>query len=352
MAKMASNFFIMRRRNKPIVRISCSLLLLTILFLDSNPLEATQEVERPEVHAEFGFGVFPWSAEGMESLSSEEVRMLLSGFHRGWSVDKFIEETERPRVRILTLMDDLESALLVRGRNDFNMRPGLPVLREEDVRKADPLLERNTREFVQIINDHWDEVEAFRSSLEADQEFPEPENLYRILVGGVLLGGMIDALYDEGTLMPGPPRRARRGEGYYAWMVEGAEGHNYLVHQTARVGRHEVFSVGPVAEENLRIQLDDLAAEGPVYETEDARRWRIFTSVFSRDYLIPYLKTQRNDIFDIHSDIEASDYSAIGEFVAWYYQSLVERTADSLVASGRMAAPGTFFKYALRESRR
>ncbi len=233
--------------------------------------------------------------------------MLLSGFHRGWSVDKFIEETERPRVRILTLMDDLESALLVRGRNDFNMRPGLPVLREEDVRKADPLLERNTREFVQIINDHWDEVEAFRSSLEADQEFPEPENLYRILVGGVLLGGMIDALYDEGTLMPGPPRRARRGEGYYAWMVEGAEGHNYLVHQTARVGRHEVFSVGPVAEENLRIQLDDLAAEGPVYETEDARRWRIFTSVFSRDYLIPYLKTQRNDIFDIHSDIEASE---------------------------------------------
>ena len=76
-----------------------------------------------------------------------------------------------------------------------------------------------------------------------------------------------------------------------------------------------------------------------------------FASVFSRDYLLPYIKTQRSDLLSVHADIEASKYSALAEFVAWYYQELVQRTADSLVASGRIEAPETSYKYALREAR-
>ena len=322
-----------------------------LLIWSQSFLVAQEPVERPEVHAEFGFGVLPWSSEAIESLASEDVRMLISGLHRGWSVDKFIDETDKPRLSILTIMDELESTRLVRGRNDFNMRPGFPVLRAQDLVRVDPLLQRSTGELVQIFEDHWDELETFVTSLEAGQEFPELQNMYRIVVGGVLLGGMVDVLYDDKTLMPTPPRRARRNEAYYVWMVEGEQNRDYLVRQTARVGRHQVFSVGPVAEDNLRIQIDELANEGPVYETEDARRWRVFASVFSRDYILPYLKAQRGDILDVHPEIEASRYSALAEFVAWYYQELVQRTADSLVVNGRIEAPETSYKYALREPR-
>ena len=322
-----------------------------LLSLSQSSLEAQRPAERPEVHSEFGFGVLPWSSEAVERLAPEDVRMLISGLHRGWSVDKFIDETEQPRLRILTIMDELETAGLVRGRTDFDMRPGFPVLQEQDLVEIDPLLERSADEFTQIIEDHWGEFETFVRSLDAGQEFPELQNMYRLVVGGVLLGGMVDVLYDDQTLMPGAPRRARRGEEYYAWMVEGQESRSYMVRQSVRVGRHQVFSVGPVADENLRIQIDVLAQDSPVYETEDARRWRVFTSVFSRDYLLPYIKAQRSQFLDIHSDIEASKYSALAELVAWYYQELVERTEDSLVANGRIEAPATSYKYALREPR-
>ncbi len=341
----------MNQRNKRISPFRYVLCLLALLSLSQNSLEGQTPVERPEVHAEFGFGFLPWSSEAIESLDSEDVRTLISGLHRGWSVDKFINETERPRLRILTIMDELETAGLVRGRSDFDMRPGFPVLFEQDLVAIDPLLERSTREFTEIIEDHWDEIETFHRSLTAGQEFPEPQNMYRLVIGGVLLGGMIEVLFDDKTLLPGAPRRARRGDTYYTWMVEGEENRSYLLRQTDRVGRHEVFSVGPVAEENVRIQIDVVAQEGPVYETEDARRWRVFTSVFSRDYLLPYIKSQRSNFLSIHSDIEASKYSALAEFVAWYYQELVQRTADSLVASGRLEAPETSYKYALREAR-
>jgi hypothetical protein len=341
----------MHRPNKRISSLRSFLYLLALLSLSLKLLEAQTALERPEVHAEFGFGFLPWSSEPIESLASEDVRTLISGLHKGWSVDKFIDETDQPRLRILTIMDELETSGLVRGRSDYNMRPGFPVLWEQDLVEIEPLIEHSTREFVQIIEDHWDEVQTFGRSLEAGQEFSELQNMYRLIVGGVLLGGMIDVLFDDKTLMPGAPRRARRGDTYYAWMVEGEENRNYLVNQTARVGRHQVFSVGPVTEENVRIQIDVVAQEGPVYETEDARRWRVFTSVFSRDYLLPYIKSQRSDFINIHSNIDASKYSALAEFVAWYYQELVERTAEYLVRSGRIEAPESSYKYALREAR-
>ncbi len=341
----------MNRRNKWINPLGCLLVLFAQLHAVQNVLAAQDPVERPEVHAEFGFGALPWTSEATENLESEDVRMLISGLHRGWSVDKFIDETEQPRLRILTMMDELETAGLVRGRNDFNMRPGFPVFREEDFAEVGPLLERTTAEFVQLIEDHWDEIETFGRSLEAGQDFSEPQNMYRIVIGGVLLGGMIDVLFDDKTLLPGAPRRARRGDTYYAWMVEGEENRRYLVRQSARVGRHVVFAVGPVPEENLRIQIDAVAEEGPIYETEDARRWRVFASVFSRDYILPYIKSQRSDLLNVHSTIDASRYSAFAEFVAWYYQELVGRTADALAATGRIEAPETSYKYALREAR-
>ena len=53
--------------------ILCSL-VGTLLFLWAPPfLEAQNSDERPEVHADFEFGVFPWSREAVEIFSSEDL---------------------------------------------------------------------------------------------------------------------------------------------------------------------------------------------------------------------------------------------------------------------------------------
>ena len=334
------------------LRAVCFWIVTALVAGPLGSLHARGQEERPEVHADYRVGVFPWSESAVARFESEDVRLLMSGLHRGWSVDKVIDETERPRVRILTAMDELESADLVRGRNDYNMRPGFPVFREADLVVVEPSLERDAGELVRIIEERWGEVETFAASLQGGQEFPQSEAMYRIVIGGVLEGGMIDALFDDQTLTPPPPRRGRRGTAYYAWMVEGEANPTPIVIQSARVGRHEVFSVGPVPETTLRVQIDELAGVGPVYGSEDARRWRVFSSVFSRDYLFPYLKAQRGTLLDLHAEVESAGYTAFGEFVAWYYQALVGRVADSLAGRGRIDAPETSLKYALREARR
>lgn len=332
-------------------RILCSL-VGTLLFLWVLPfLEAQNSDERPEVHADFEFGVFPWSMEAVEIFSSEDSRLLISGLHNGWSVDKYIDRMEKSRVEVLTLLDELEEGRWVRGPGDFAMRPGFPVFREDDLAIMEPRVAQDAEGLAGIIESHWNEVEEFVASLEVGQSDPRPQTFYRVIVGGVLLGGMIDALHDDGTLLPGPPRRARRGESYYGWMVEGGGGPKHIVKQSARVGRHQIFSLGPVAETEFRIQIDEVAEQGPVYESEDARRWRIFGGVLSRDYLLPYFKSLRSDLLELHSDIDASKYSAFGEFVAWYYQSVVGRVADILSRNGRIEAPGTAYKYAIRVPR-
>ena len=311
---------------------------------------AQKENERPKVHTDFQFGSFPQSTEAAETFANnDDILMLVVGLHEGWSIDKFIKETEKDRVEILTITDELEEGRLIRGRSDYNMRPGMVVLREPDLALLAPSLARHTTELTRLIQSRWTDVEELVDSLEAARDMPRAEILYQAVVGGVLLGGMIDAFYDDKTLMPGPPRRARRGAGFYAWLIEGDGGPEHIVRQSRQVGRHRVVSVGPVPAENLRIRLEDVT--GPVYEDQDARRWRVFSSIFSRDHVLPFLKTKRSEFIELHEVIRASKYAAFAEFLAWYYQSLVAGVTDNLVSSGQIHAPQDSYTYALRSSR-
>ncbi len=330
-----------------------SVTLVILLALAAPAGLAQKEEERPKVHTDFKFGSFPYSADAQERFADEETVRLIIGFHEGWSVDKYIKETASERVDVLTLADDLEEGRLIRGRSDYNMRPGFPVLRELELAILLPEVSRHAEELTGLIKSHWDEVEEFVSSLEAAREMPRKQVLYQALVGGVLLGGMLDAFYDDKTLLAGgEPRRARRrGEGYYAWMTEGDAGPAHLVRQTRSAGRYQVVSVGTVPEENLRVRIDDLRSEAPVYESEDARKWRIFASVFSRDYLLPYFKSQRSTFISLHEQIRASRYTALAEFIAWYYQSVVADATARLVSTGHIEAPEASFKYAIQSRR-
>ena len=337
------------RVGRPGWTLSLAIGLLPCLALPAPA--APQETKRPAVHSEFVFDSFPYSPEAAALFSSGDARLLVAAFDQGWSVDKVLGEAETAQVDVLTILDELEQANLVRGSSDFDLRPGLLLIREAEAAGLESHLDASAAEFAAIIGEHWDEVERFAGSLEAGQDMPPGQIVYSALVGGVLMGGMIDALFEDKTLIPGPPERGRRGEGYYAWMLEGLDRPASVHRQSARVGRYTVFSVGTGVEEDLRVQIDELRSEGPVYEAEDAERWRLFASLFSRDYLFPHFKSMRGDLLDLHLGLRSARYTAFAEFAAWYYHDMTTRVVEALATGGRIAAPASSYKYAIRTGR-
>jgi hypothetical protein len=73
--------------------------------------------------------------------------------------------------------------------------------------------------------------------------------------------------------------------------------------------------------------------------------------VFSRDYLLPYLKAQRQELLDVAAQLQVSRYAAFAEFVAWTYLSSASEAARILTESGRIDGPETSLRYALRMDR-
>ena len=321
------------------------------VFLISLTVGVNAQDERPDVHADFKYGVFPYSSEAVERFAPEPARLMISAFHKGWNLDKYIRESGNPEVEVLTLLQEFEDDRLVRGRNDNDLRPGFPVYREDELPESAPLIDETAAGFVRTIESQWSGFEELVSSLEAGQNFPREEMLYRVVAGGLLFGGMIDALFDDKTLMPAPPRRAGRREAYYAWMTEGEAGPTQLILQSAPVGRYNVFSIGTVPVDEPRVEIGELSETAPVFEYDDARRWRVFASVTARDHLLPYFKSQRSSLLELGSIFDASNYTAFGEFVAWFYLASATEAVNMLVESGRIEAPETSYRYAILTDR-
>ena len=235
------------------------------VFLMSLTVGVNAQDERPDVHADFKYGVFPYSSEAVERFAPEPARLMISAFHKGWNVDKYIKESGIPEVEVLTLLQEFEDDRLVRGRNDYDLRPGFPVYREDELPETAPLIAETAAGFVRTIESQWGGFEELVSSLEAGQNFPREEMLYRVVAGGLLFGGMIDALFDDKTLMPAPPRRAGRREAYYAWMTEGDAGPPQLILQSAPVGRYNVFSIGTVPVDEPRVEIGELGRNRPCF---------------------------------------------------------------------------------------
>lgn len=308
-----------------------------------------------EVHSGFVFGSLPYSAEGAKLFEREEARLLIAAFDRGWSVEKFLEETGSPEADVLRTLDDLEQAKLVFGPNDFELTPGLLLIRTPELESLSDPLDEDAAEFLHIFEEHWADVEDFVESLDAmkaaTNRTTSGQMAYIAVVGGILRSGLLDALMEDGTLMPGPPSRGPSG-GYYAWLVEGTSPVAPVVTQSARVGRHTVYSVGTGVHDDVRIPISELEADGsPVLEFEDAERWRVFSNIFARDFLFPPLKARRGALLELHGTVRAGRYTAFAEFAAWYCQELVSRVVRSLEEQSYIVAPESTYTYAIRTGR-
>lgn len=341
----------MTRTSSTLVRLIL-LLVLGLAAVHSSlfppALGSQKKGEPPKVHNDFYFGTFPTSREGQEEMSNERARLLAVAYHEGWSVDKVVKELKLPKTdvdELNKLNDRLEDKLIAGRVNDYDFRPFFPVIRDKDFALVDDGIRRHTQEFTTLLESKWSEIESFSDGLKGSSAFPKPRRLYEFVISGILLGGMIEAFFENKTMLVPTGRR-----GYYAWLVEhNSERAGTIKREIRESTGFRFVSVGRELPVKPVTILEDLEGKGPIFrDDEEARRYRQFVSLLSRDTLFPYFKARREEIFRMAGSIQASKYTAFKDFVAWYYQQVVSGVERNLVGAKKIEAPEKFYTYALK----
>jgi len=303
---------------------------------------------RPKVHSEFSFGSYPSSREANNLMSKEKNRYLLVAFHEGWDFDKVGKELKISDDEVDKLFSDLDSEKLAGENQDNEPRPNIPIIREKDLERIKGSLQKHSEEFAKIVEGNWSQIEAMAASLNGAKGVPKEQLMYQIVVAGILLGGMNDAFYEDKTLIPPGPRRGR-GQRYFGWLVEGDP--RYAGHIQREEGQSDgntIVTVGALLPK-VRPGLDDIRMNrGMILDEAESRRFRSFVAIFCKDKLLPYFKTNRNDLIKVATQMSASRYSAFAEFLAWYYIQMVNNTVDEIVAAKRIQPPTDQYAYAVK----
>lgn len=311
-------------------------------------LMAQKPVKKPDVHADFQFGSYPSSRSAEDILKNDLARQILVAYHQGWSLDKISKQLKVSITDVSKMADKLEDERLGGRREEFEERPFMPVIREQDFDRVKDSLRRHTQEFTKLIIDNWKDIEAMAGSLEGAKAVPKDRVMYETVVSEILLGGMMDAFYEDKTLMPPPPRRGKGAERYFAWLVESnPEAAGKLRRELRESAGYRIVTIGAVLPDG-KLNPDDLRGKDTILEEADARKYRTFISVFTRDKLLPYFKTRRDEFFKLGGLIKAGGYSATAEFFAWYYNAMANGVAGALVAERRIAAPDKLYTYAVK----
>ncbi len=197
---------------------------LALVMLLVSPLLAQKREQKPDVHADFQFGSYPSARSSLELMSPELARLLVVAYSKGWQPDKLVKNYKQQQLSLQELnkvSDKLEDERLLRRDDGNDLRPGMPVIRELDFDRVKDGLKNHTQEFSRLLQSHWPEIETMIAGLEGSKSLPKERVMYETAVSGILLGGMIDAFYEDKTLMPPPPRRGKNGtDRYFAWLVE------------------------------------------------------------------------------------------------------------------------------------
>ena len=309
-------------------------------------LSAQKPAKRPDVHPDFQFGSYPWSRTAEALLKDDLSREIVVGYARGWDIDKMAKMFKVSTDKISSASDKLEDERLV-GREDIDTQAFMPVIRESDWERLKEPARRHTQEFSDIVLNNWKDIESLVGSLQATKSMPKGRIMYETVVSGILLGGMMDAFYEDKTLMP-PPRRRGKTDRYYAWLVESnPEAAGKLRRELRESAGYRVVTIGTTLPDE-KLSPDDLRGKDTILEDEDAVKYRKFINVLSRDKLLPYFKSRRPEFIKLGGMISSGRNVAFAEFFAWYYNTLANGVAEKLIANRQITPPDKFYTYAVK----
>ena len=310
-------------------------------------LLAQKPVKKPDVHADFQFGSYPWSRQAEDLMKEDLAREIVVAYAEGWSIDKISKQLKVSTSDVSKVSDKLEDERLVGRLDEYDTRPLLPVIRERDFDRMREPLRKHTQEFTKLILDNWKDIETMADSLEGAKGIPKGRLMYETVVSGILLGGMMDAFYEDKTLMP-PPRRRGKSDRYFAWLVESnPEAAGKLRRELRESAGYRVVTIGTALPEE-KLNPDDLRGKDPIFEDADARKYRTFIGLFSRDKLLPYFKNRREEFLKLGGLMSSGRYIAFAEFFAWYYNIIANQVADALIAERRITPPEKLYTYAVK----
>jgi len=310
-------------------------------------LLAQKPVKKPDVHADFQFGSYPWSRQAEDLMKEDLAREIVVAYAEGWSIDKISKQLKVSTSDVSKVSDKLEDERLVGRLDEYDTRPLLPVIRERDFDRMREPLRKHTQEFTKLILDNWKDIETMADSLEGAKGIPKGRLMYETVVSGILLGGMMDAFYEDKTLMP-PPRRRGKSDRYFAWLVESnLEAAGKLRRELRESAGYRVVTIGTALPEE-KLNPDDLRGKDPIFEDADARKYRTFIGLFSRDKLLPYFKNRREEFLKLGGLMSSGRYIAFAEFFAWYYNIIANQVTDALIAERRITPPEKLYTYAVK----
>jgi hypothetical protein len=308
---------------------------------------AQKPVKKPDVHADFQFGSYPWSRQAAELLKDDLAREIVIGYSQGWSVDKIAKFFKVTTSDVSRVSDKLEDERLVGRLDQYDVTPFMPVVRDRDLDRIKEPLRKHTQELKDILLNNWKDIEAMADSLGGAKGTPKGRLMYETVVSGILLGGMIDAFYEDKTLMP-PPRRRGKNDRYYAWMVESnAEAAGKLRRELRESAGYRIVTIGTALADD-KPTPDELRGKTTMLEEADARKYRAFIGIFSRDRLLPYFKNRREEFLKLGLLMSSGRDIAFGEFFAWYYNTIANSVTDVLINDHRITPPETYYTYVVK----
>jgi hypothetical protein len=158
---------------------------------------------------------------------------------------------------------------------------------------------------------------------------------------------MMDAFYEDKTLMP-PPRRRGKTNRYFAWLVENnTEAAGLLRRELRESAGYRVVTIGTVLPDE-KLNPDDMRGKDTILEDADALKYRKFIGILSRDKLLPYFKSHRPEFIKLGGMISSGRDVAFAEFFAWYYNTVANGVTETLVDGHRITPPEKLYTYAVK----
>jgi hypothetical protein len=319
----------------------------TFLIIPLVLMLAQKPVKKPDVHADFQFGSYPWSRQAADLLKEDLAREVVVAYSQGWSIDKIAKFFKLTTSDVSRVSDKLEDERLAGRLDEYDTRPFMPVIRERDLDRLKEPFRKHTQELTDILLNNWKDIEAMADSLQGAKGTPKGRLMYETAVSGILLGGMIDAFYEDKTLMP-PPRRRGKNDRYYAWLVESnAEAAGKLRRELRESAGYRIITIGTALADD-KPTPDELRGSHTMLEEAEARKYRAFIGIFSRDKLLPYFKNRREEFLKLGLMMSSGRDIAFGEFFAWYYNTIANNVTNALVAGHQVTPPETYYTYAVK----